>query len=446
MGAIDHMFCDEYGVWDRLEDDVCGGDDRLGRRCMAGIVPIFRVYGVVRKAGEKRRYFGQDGAVLFEIYRADRVWKNGGKNGGEVTPVEEKTENVSVGDKSATDLKIESMVDVKDKIETVGSTDDETAAEEESVVESTAKDGVAIEPKITEKTKTAVKNQIADKVDAKVKSTVEAKVGDKTKAKSLKKGDIVTFAGGDIYKSPMAETAVASCGGGRCKITEPVAASGRHRYHLISEGKHPNGKVYGWVDGKDIKEHPDYQNKSEGVTASKKNEICRFPVYYDSLKKRFVYVSAPFQKGIHDGADFGRCSDCKGERPLILACESGKVVQIRNSYKDTAGRFIKIESDHGDEIVTWQYKHLHKILVKTGQNVKVGQKIGMMGDTGGEYSDSGDYADHLHLDRRVRKKGEEDATSGAGRDEQSTDPIRYLSLEKTDRVAQLHKRTDFQEA
>ena len=188
------------------------------------------------------------------------------------------------------------------------------------------------------------------------------------------------------------------------------------------------------------------QYKAGGVAVSKKNEICRFPVYYDSLKKRFVYVSAPFQKGIHDGADFGRCADCKGERPLILACESGKVVQIRNSYKDTAGRFIKIESDHGDEIVTWQYKHLHKILVKTGQNVKVGQKIGMMGDTGGEYSDSGDYADHLHLDRRVRKKGEEDATSGAGRDEQSTDPIRYLSLEKTDRVAQLHKRTDFKEA
>ena len=166
----------------------------------------------------------------------------------------------------------------------------------------------------------------------------------------------------------------------------------------------------------------------------------------NSLAKRFVYVSAPFQKGIHDGADFGRCSDCKGERPLILACESGKVVQIRNSYKDTAGRFIKIESNHRDEIVTWQYKHLHKILVKTAQNVKVGQKIGIMGDTGGEYSDSGDYADHLHLDRRVRKKGEADATSGAGRDEQSTDPIKYLSLEKTDRVAQFHTRTDFKEA
>ena len=333
---------------------------------------------------------------------------------------------------------------------------------------------IAVEPKVEEKTEAAnsedegvlgADDQAEDTksagslvretvVDTKVQINVgsvaeakvgEAKVGDRT-AKPLKQGDIVTFAGGDIYKSPTAETAVASCGGGRCKITEPVAASGRHRYHLISEGKHPNGKVYGWVDGKDIKEHPDYQNKARGVAVSKKNEICRFPVHYDSLKKRFVYVSAPFQKGIHDGADFGRCSDCKGERPLILACESGKVVQIRNSYKDTAGRFIKIESDHGDEIVTWQYKHLHKILVKTGQNVKVGQKIGIMGDTGGEYSDSGDYADHLHLDRRVRKKGEEDATSGAGRDEQSTDPIKYLSLEKTDRVAQLHKRTDFQEA
>ena len=176
------------------------------------------------------------------------------------------------------------------------------------------------------------------------------------------------------------------------------------------------------------------------------NEICRFPVYYESLGKRFVYVSAPFQKGIHDGADFGRCSDCKGERPFILACESGTVVQIRNSYKDTAGRFIKIETEHGEEIVTWQYKHLHKILVKKGDKIKVGQKVGIMGDSGGEYSDSGDYADHLHLDRRVRKEGEEDQTSGKGRDEQSTDPVKHMYLAKTDRVAQLHKRSSFKEA
>ena len=147
----------------------------------------------------------------------------------------------------------------------------------------------------------------------------------------------MTFAGGDIYKSPTAETAVASCGGGRCKITEPVAVSGTHRYHLISEGKHPNGKVYGWVDGKDIKEHPDYPNKSGGVAVSKKNEICRFPVYYDSLKKRFVYVSAPFQKGIHDGADFGRCSDCKGERPLILLVNRAKWCRYETAIRTRRG-------------------------------------------------------------------------------------------------------------
>ena len=64
-----------------------------------------------------------------------------------MTPVEEKTENVSAGDKSAADLKIESVDDVKDKMETAASTDDKTAAEKESVVELSAKDGVAPNPR-----------------------------------------------------------------------------------------------------------------------------------------------------------------------------------------------------------------------------------------------------------------------------------------------------------
>ena len=104
--------------------------------------------------------------------------------------------------------KVDSVADSDHKFVVEAKTEDKTSKAATDI----KTDGVVVEA------------QIADKTDAKVKSAVEAKVGDKTEAKPLKQGDIVTFAGGDIYKSPTAEAAVASCGGGRCKITEPCGS------------------------------------------------------------------------------------------------------------------------------------------------------------------------------------------------------------------------------
>ncbi len=59
----------------------------------------------------------------------------------------------------------------------------------------------------------------------------------------IKKGDIVQFAGGNVYASANATQAAHARPASRCKVTQTY--SGKHPYHLISQ----DGKgVHGWVD------------------------------------------------------------------------------------------------------------------------------------------------------------------------------------------------------
>ena len=66
----------------------------------------------------------------------------------------------------------------------------------------------------------------------------------------LKKGDIVTFIGGGVYKSSVAaQEAKRKDVISTCKVTA-INTKGKHPYHLISQ----DGKgVYGWVDKEDVK-------------------------------------------------------------------------------------------------------------------------------------------------------------------------------------------------
>lgn len=67
---------------------------------------------------------------------------------------------------------------------------------------------------------------------------------------SLKKGDIVTFIGGGVYKSSTAKTVATQKGEvSRCRVTA-INTKGTHPYHCISQ----DGKgVYGWVNKEDVK-------------------------------------------------------------------------------------------------------------------------------------------------------------------------------------------------
>lgn len=79
----------------------------------------------------------------------------------------------------------------------------------------------------------------------------------------------------------------------------------------------------------------------------------------------------------------------------IYAIQSGTVTMAAYGYNGGAGNSVKI--DHGNGYVSW-YMHLSKVLVKKGEKVDKGQKIGIMGCSG---SCTGT---HLHL--TVYKNGE----------------------------------------
>jgi murein DD-endopeptidase MepM/ murein hydrolase activator NlpD len=87
----------------------------------------------------------------------------------------------------------------------------------------------------------------------------------------------------------------------------------------------------------------------------------------------------------HAGIDF---YGLKG-RPVIAAA-AGEVVFV--DALTVRGNFVVI--DHGRGVFT-AYAHLSKVLVKTGQVVKVGQKIGEVGTTGRS------QGNHLHFEVAV---------------------------------------------
>lgn len=117
------------------------------------------------------------------------------------------------------------------------------------------------------------------------------------------------------------------------------------------------------------------------------------------LTSRFGYRRDPFTRraALHEGQDFG------GPRNApVLATAPGKVVAAKR-----AGAYgIMVEIDHGMGIRT-RYAHLKRALVRQGQRVATGQKVGVMGSTGRS------TGAHLHYEVRV--------------DGRALDPARFLA-------------------
>lgn len=92
--------------------------------------------------------------------------------------------------------------------------------------------------------------------------------------------------------------------------------------------------------------------------------------YFGDLRtvKRGKATSHYYHRGIDYGAEEGRS---------IYAANAGKVLLARNLY--TRGNAVFI--DHGWGIIT-EYLHMSKILVKEGQMVQKGTRIGRVGNTG----------------------------------------------------------------
>jgi murein DD-endopeptidase MepM/ murein hydrolase activator NlpD len=98
---------------------------------------------------------------------------------------------------------------------------------------------------------------------------------------------------------------------------------------------------------------------------------------------------------LHTGIDFG----AKYGTP-VFAVKAGVVKHAAvtgtfNSY----GNLITIVHDDSSESRMSLYAHLSKMLVKPGQRVKAGQKIGEVGNTRGTKEDPGKTgATHLHFE------------------------------------------------
>lgn len=110
------------------------------------------------------------------------------------------------------------------------------------------------------------------------------------------------------------------------------------------------------------------------------------------------YVTSKFGKrrdpmnrkwSMHYGLDFG-----SSPRAKIYVTAPGKVVFA--GWKGSFGKMIEI--DHGAGIKT-RYGHLSKIVVKKGQTVNFGDKIGVIGSTGRS------TGKHLHYEILFRDKG-----------------------------------------
>ncbi|MCO6450703.1 MAG: peptidoglycan DD-metalloendopeptidase family protein [Caldilineales bacterium] len=106
----------------------------------------------------------------------------------------------------------------------------------------------------------------------------------------------------------------------------------------------------------------------------------------------------------HNGIDWGMVVGTP-----ILAVDNGKVVLVDNS-PDGFGLHIKLSHSWGESL----YAHLDRIDMKLNQTAKVGQRVGLSGNTG---FSSGP---HLHFGMRVSPYNTGDGWNGY------TNPQRYL--------------------
>ncbi len=134
------------------------------------------------------------------------------------------------------------------------------------------------------------------------------------------------------------------------------------------------------------------------------NTVAFTPMGYPrttSLTSFFGYRSDPFES---DHAEFHPGIDFQGRRGDAVKCTAnGRVVFA--GWSGGYGNCIRIK--HANDFETL-YGHLSKITVKVGQQVSVGQKIGLVGSTG--------HSTGSHLHYEVRKNGK------------PVNPIKFLSL------------------
>lgn len=126
------------------------------------------------------------------------------------------------------------------------------------------------------------------------------------------------------------------------------------------------------------------------ITKKKMNKELLIPV--DE-----VNITYYFHEKVHLGVDFGWIINLY--QP-ILACDDGVVVDVR--FATEMGNLIVLEHRLNEKEHFWTgYIHLHKLpVLKKGEKVKMGDVIGIMGNTG---KSNGNHL-HLYLTKVTTKK------------------------------------------
>ena len=90
-----------------------------------------------------------------------------------------------------------------------------------------------------------------------------------------------------------------------------------------------------------------------------------------------------------NSVDFNRAND---DGDPVVASAGGTVTRVENTGSTSYGRWVEI--DHGSGWRT-RYAHLSAQAVSVGQSVRMGQRIGNVGSTGGS------TGPHLHYEQRL---------------------------------------------
>lgn len=157
-------------------------------------------------------------------------------------------------------------------------------------------------------------------------------------------------------------------------------------------------------------------NYEKKQTASQTtNDKYSFPVKRDE----FLFVTSPFgmrqdpmdksKQQMHKGIDI------RAKHDDVLATENGgKVVAVNHNANTGGGKSVTVEYARSDgSKVQTTYMHLDSIVVKVGDEVKAGQKLGVSGNTGTRTT-----GEHLHFGVKTI------SADGKTRD---VDPASYLA-------------------
>lgn len=141
----------------------------------------------------------------------------------------------------------------------------------------------------------------------------------------------------------------------------------------------------------------------------------------------FNVYNSKFNIPGHNGLDIVVRNDKYGYGTKILAAHDAVVTRVFTDFPTkTQGTGVYLQQKIGDTIVETIYWHLADILVKAGDEVKAGQVIGLMGNTGFVFPKPSQefpyYGTHLHFAVRIYKNNILQSTQYGG----FVDPTPFL--------------------